>query len=399
MVDISKLTQVAREAEGLAPRYQGALEAVQRLTPTLRAISGLQEGLGLGRILEDVNRQSALMRAAMEPLEELRLSGALGRASELSEQLFSAGKLLEGFNARFTLPDFESNLRKQLDLVLPSGVLAGYSLQATDVQRAIEAMRTPWLDAQNPLRSIAAFAELQGIGNMLSQMPSFDDMVSRALRADLGDWRDKVTWTEPVLTDLGARSEFYVSLGFNPFLTDLPAEAFQESTDIAGLSREPPHLVDLYGEPVSRAADLDEEVAFNRTNKAHDWLQRLETNLRRFIDDRMTVEFGHDWPRHRLPSGCRERWEEKRSAAIKAGRSPKALISYADFTDYERIICRSDNWKQVFAHYFGRAEDIRESFQRLHPIRLDTMHARPIGQDDELLLYVEVKRLIGAIYK
>jgi hypothetical protein len=47
----------------------------------------------------------------------------------------------------------------------------------------------------------------------------------------------------------------------------------------------------------------------------------------------------------------------------------------------------------VFEPFFRRLEDVRESFQRLHPIRLDTMHARPITQDDELLLYVEARRL------
>jgi hypothetical protein len=44
--------------------------------------------------------------------------------------------------------------------------------------------------------------------------------------------------------------------------------------------------------------------------------------------------------------------------------------------------------------FFGRPESVRESFQRLYPIRLDTMHARPITQDDELLLYVETRRLV-----
>ena len=61
------------------------------------------------------------------------------------------------------------------------------------------------------------------------------------------------------------------------------------------------------------------------------------------------------------------------------------------------VICRRDNWRQVFSPYFERAETVRESFQRLYPIRLDTMHARPITQDDELLLYVETKRLMQRI--
>ena len=99
---------------------------------------------------------------------------------------------------------------------------------------------------------------------------------------------------------------------------------------------------------------------------------------------------------HRLPGGCRDRWEEKKRKAKEAGAPDLPLICYADFTDYALIICRSDNWRDVFAAFFKRPEGVRESFQRLHPIRLDTAHARLISQDDELLLYVEVKRLCAA---
>ena len=73
------------------------------------------------------------------------------------------------------------------------------------------------------------------------------------------------------------------------------------------------------------------------------------------------------------------------------------LLAYADFTDYELIICRADNWREVFSQTFKRPESVRESFQRLYPIRICTMHARPITQDDELFLYVELRRLIGVI--
>ncbi len=42
---------------------------------------------------------------------------------------------------------------------------------------------------------------------------------------------------------------------------------------------------------------------------------------------------------------------------------------------------------------FRREEDVRESFQRLHPLRIATMHARLLTQDDEVFLSVEVKRI------
>ena len=107
----------------------------------------------------------------------------------------------------------------------------------------------------------------------------------------------------------------------------------------------------------------------------------------------MTRAVGEDWVKRRLPNGMYEEWKEKHRKAREAGASERPLIAYADFTDYMRVICRRDNWRDVFAIFFGREESVRESFQRLYPIRLDTMHARVITQDDELLLYVETRRL------
>jgi hypothetical protein len=238
---------------------------------------------------------------------------------------------------------------------------------------------------------------LQGIGRALVSMPSFGDSLASALRIDLGDWRDPIAWRTEMFTDLAARSDFYVSLGFDRALTDFPAPAFAQSLDIAGLRREPPSLVDRYGAPVDRSNDDDKEDGLARTNMAHDWLLRLETQLREFIDERMTRAFGTDWPKHRLPNDLYESWQEKKRKGKEAGGKEWPLVAYADFTDYERVICKRDNWREIFAAFFGRPESVRESFQRLYPIRLDTMHARPITQDDELLLYVETRRLVKVI--
>ena len=121
--------------------------------------------------------------------------------------------------------------------------------------------------------------------------------------------------------------------------------------------------------------------------------------MRKFIDEEMTRAFGTDWPKHRLPNGLYDQWHEKKRKAEQAGAEERPLVEYADFTDYVPVICRADNWREVFGPFFYRPESVRESFQRLHPIRLDTMHARLITQDDELLLHVEVKRLVKVIIK
>lgn len=147
----------------------------------------------------------------------------------------------------------------------------------------MESMRLPWLDVQEQARSLASFAELlQGIGHALRNMPTFGEDLSAALRLDLGDWRDPITWRAEVLADMGARSDFYAGLGFNHALTDFPAPAFQESLwtspGCAGNRRRSLTCTgSRYRAPVIQG--------FERTNKAHGWLLRLETQLRAFIDE------------------------------------------------------------------------------------------------------------------
>jgi hypothetical protein len=259
-------------------------------------------------------------------------------------------------------------------------------------------MQTPWLDAQLAMRSVGGLAEIQGIGHALRSMPSFDERLSVALRENLGDWRDPIAWRPEIFTDLVARSDLYASLGFNSALTDFPMPAFEQVLDIARLREMPSWGTEGY-EPRPETTADDEETALMRTNAAHDCLQRTERQLRKFVDQRMTSLFGVNWPEHRLPNGLYEKWRDKKGKAEAAGAGERSIIEYADFTDYELIICKADNWREVFVQSFSRQESVRESFQRLHPIRLDTMHARLITQDDELLLYVETSRLVKVINK
>ena len=140
-----------------------------------------------------------------------------------------------------------------------------------------------------------------------------------------------------------------------------------------------------------------EEEGLVRTNMARDSIIKLEMLTRDFIDKQMTVAFGPEWPKHKLPNRMYLQWKEKKQKAQQGGRGEDALIAYADFTDYVQVICKRDNWRVVFAPIFGRKEDVVESFQRLHQVRLDTMHARQITQDDALLLYLETSRLLKAM--
>jgi hypothetical protein len=355
-----------------------------------------EDGGAMGRVLKDIACRDELMRAAVGPMTDFKF--VRGLSSSLQNMIQRMQDLSAVFDMQFRLPKVLEPVKLMQQMhtgTVPSFVQRMNDLSA--IETAMSAMHSPWLHEHNALRSVTGFAELQGIGHALASMPAFDRTLTSALRTDLGDWRDSITWPNEIFTDFAVRSEFYVGRGLNTALTDFPAAAFRESVEIAGLRRPPPAVVGQYGRPVPASDDPDEEEGLARTNEAHDWLQRFETRLRKFIDDRMSAAFGPDWPRHRLPNGLYEKWHDKKRREEQETGRVWPLIAYADFTDYALVICRGDNWKTVFKRTFGREESVRESLQRLYPIRICTMHARPITQDDELFLYVELRRLIGVI--
>lgn len=366
------------------------------IEPASAALKALGSNPGLRRLILDLDRHRDVMRAALGPLEELRRNGMFDRLSGLAGEVAHTQQALADYHAQFQLPQVVevARLLKQFEESSVVAQIRRFSEQAGEIQRAMEAMGTPWLDMQNRLQSFGGFAELQSIGLAMQQLPTFGERLADQLRAGLGDWQQTISWPETIFSDMLARTAFYADRGLNSRLTDFPAEAFRQSAAIAGLTGEPPPLIELYR---GESAEHEEEAGFERTNAAHDRLQRFETQLRNFINDKMTAAFGEGWIKGRVPGEIHQRWRDKRDAAREKGEREWPLLAYADFTDYVPIMTRNDNWTAVFKPVFRRVEFVTESFQRLYPIRICTMHARLITQDDELYLYVETKRVLAAI--
>src|SRR5690606_21083038 len=118
-----------------------------------------------------------------------------------------------------------------------------------------------------------------------------------------------------------------------------------------------------------------------------------------FIASRLEGVCGPNWERQRIPGPMRDSWMQKKAVAERCGAASEPAIAYADFSDYVNIIIRKDNWRDAFSLVFLRQSDIVESLARLGPIRICTMHARIVSQDDELLLCVEATRIESAIAK
>lgn len=338
---------------------------------------------GLAKITQDYEHHRKLIEGPLEEARRLGLFNPESDARKLISETLEARLVYENL---YRLPEM-SELERIAHEAMEKTSLARTVLGTEDrLQAAMAAMCSPWLQVNESLASAKAFSEIIAMGRGIENFPAFDQGFTAALRSGLGDWRDlQMPALEPLLDPM-LRSGFYVEQGFDPSLTDFTPLAFDESLRVAGLR-----------EPETVESDNEQEEDFARAKDAFDRLQRFEVALRRFIARVMQAAFGDGWMRRQLPPNMLENWIHKRDVAVKAGQAEQPLIDYADFTDYKAIIERKDNWSIVFKPVFGRPEDVRESFQRLFPVRIATMHARFITQDDELLLLVETRRVLKTI--
>ena len=381
-------------------------------------IEALKPDFRIPGLLTDAVSTRNLARVTLGLAEDLRSSLQLDTVSNIStglESILSFGEALEkqvplpsglesiqsfgeALEKQFRLPTIAEipNLLPGLEMDAPASALTHYQNHATEIRHAIGAMTTPWLNTEDQDRSFTGIVELQEIGHVLHTMPGFDIAAAAQLRPHLGDWRTPLDWPPEIFIDPLARSEFYVELGLNPALTEFPASAFDQATTLAGIKFPPPARIHDYDYVPEQD---DEKIALDRTIAAYGQLHRFETQIREFIDQRMTSAVGENWIKSRVPEKTRKEWHKKKTKARDGGELERPLIAYADFTDYKQVIEQNNNWSQVFESIFQSKILVQESFQRLYPIRVCTMHSRPITQDDELYLHAETRRLLKAIQK
>lgn len=397
--DAYKLLDACPPASPLQREMQAQQDAVSKVLASHR-----QVGLGgdaIGRLMDEANRHRRLLD---NPLEQVRqqlashdalsaaypsIVNAVSTARDLHERMFRVPGISEAMRLAQEVRDASPLVAS----VFGHGRFGRFDTAL--LGEAMAGMSSPWARADHLGTSARAFAEVQAMGRILNERPPFEQALGASLRPTLGDWRDVVPSTSELFTTPVLRSSFYLERGFDPAVTDFPARAFNESLRVAGLQDHREDVPDL------TEADTDRDGS-TRAERAYSRLRRLETAVRRLIKEVMYKAYGETWMKQRLPPGMLASWRDKREAAVKAcvvGAADCPLIDYADFSDYLQIIERRDNWREVFKGIFGRPEDVRESFQRLFPVRIATMHARFVTLGDELLLVVEMRRLMRAIEK
>lgn len=360
----------------------GIIEALQLEEERRDLAMGISGARGLKQALRDIEPVGRIAEQSKNNLAAIDSYGQQESLVRLANELSAAKAVYE---TSFRLP-FSTELSQLARQALLGSELARGVLGTNNALKlALEGIQAPWAHVGEELASTKALSEIIAMGRGIEIKGAFDKEFTEALRLNLGDWRADLLPPVGSMMHVVDRMEFYGDRGLSPELSDFPSFAFDESLRVADL---------LEGEDAEVAITRDDAA---RAKDAFERLRIFEIEIRRFIDKRMCEEFGEKWERRQIPSTMHDGWQQKREIAAKYDSNELPLIDYADFSDYKVIIEKKDNWNRVFKVVFGRAEDIRESFQRLYPVRIATMHARTITQDDELLLLVETKRVLKAI--
>lgn len=271
---------------------------------------------------------------------------------------------------------------------LNSSLIGQFAPKPQFIENVMSSLQPEWISRIDPGRSLESIAKLSALAGAVRFEEPFHSSAAIAIQQALGNWID-IRMPPRVIRDSIAREHFYLEHGFDRWLVQIPEPAFSQAVRSTGL---------LWGPP-KREPPCQETVLIERIQEVSRLIVLLERRLRSYINRVMTGRYGAGWERTRCHGNgtVYKQWLQKRKTAVRPGAEPEPLINYADFTDYSGLITRSDNWKEVFHEVFKRQESVRESFNRLGPIRICVMHSRPITKTELIFASAEVTRLLTAI--
>lgn len=364
---IRALQEMTRASNPFSEQVEQYRRMLEQLKPKLSA-------------LEEAGRLAQHYRDMLSPPELAAYRQMMEEASSVSK--YARQFLIENEAIR--------QIREHFAVPGAAAILERYRIDQASVAAALALARSPLEEFGMQARMISTLGEMHGIASIARSASAYDDWAASALRVDLGDWRSPIAISAEKLIEPKTRSELYVEMGFDGALVELPQPVFRAGMESSGL-----FVPDNDFEQVSN--DDAVEQGFIRTNDAHNRLMRFEYGLRIFIEGKLSEVSGPDWAERHVPKQILDNWKAKRESAAGRGEVVAALIEYADFTDYQTIITKKENWRLAFERVFQNKASVEESFRRLYPVRIATMHARLIMNDDAVYLFSEILRLSRAI--
>lgn len=248
----------------------------------------------------------------------------------------------------------------------------------------------PWASATLPYVSIGALAELTGFTARVRSAASGDEGRMVEVEQQFGDYDEAFADAETASTE-DEREAVYTEGGRNPTLVAFPSRSYPSVLVAAGWVADfiPPPPPLLVTGAVCEFAFHD--PADNATIVA------VEAHLRHFVDANLTRLFGVGWTKTYVPAEKSALWTMRQQASVNRGNPAFAPIYYADFQDLLDVVGRRDLWRDVFGPVFGSKPLFEATMTRLHAIRLELAHARPLTNTARLRLEVEANTIFTAL--
>lgn len=378
-----------------------ALSLAERLSGNLYAA-------GIDRDIQSIaNRIAGVVPATIPGAHNRYIESIVNSAAALTRMaespvLGAFNHYIDSFSASALAADRHLTIFSELDAASRSSAInslytgiVGFDQSAE--QRLLQAagmMRAPWAEIGNPSRSLGVLHNYMEIGRYVGSPDSYSESATEFLRSRFGDWRDVGSIPTDSLLDPLARYDLYVDRGFDEDLTDAPDEVVEEEVVASGL-------------PINWAAVFEvKELAVANTpmralensRVARDYIGNFEIYLRTIIDRLMTDAFGPKWYRTRLPNNMLDGWLAQRDVDRNNGRPDEPILNYSQLADLGQIICKQDNFREVFQRYIRRRQDVQETFERLVPIRNVAAHNRIILPGELIIMTAEIQRFVMATW-
>ena len=242
-------------------------------------------------------------------------------------------------------------------------------------------LAVPWAFKEHPALSVTGLVRLASLRDIIAEADPYTMPVSGFCQREIGD---------PVPFDPEAapeeREAAAIDSGTNPEVVAFPPTAYPSVLVVAGFE------FNLPGMDAPKSERGDTTGVFDSRDR--ELFHQVEHHLRNLVSTELNRAAGSRWIRRRVPEDTRKKWDERKQEDQDRRGDSYALIYYADLMDLSDIICRKDNWKDVFSPIFKDPNDFQVAMRRLNPIRHAIAHGRPLVRTDQLVLCAEAVRLL-----
>lgn len=392
-----------KDFQKVARRIAPALRVYQRLMRDVR-FEFVQKQALMGNVAEEVHlemaRRQALMDDALQGArleiarresainrviqDQIRVQEAIQRHRIETETLAATARSIHNSILPVTsaIPMMAESISASIRPILKSLDAASWG---ADLATRMAEITKPWVLNDDARKSIAGFARISRLRDTVHTAPPYSAPVRNLVSDELGEG----SGAQPEDSET-ERDEAAVRRGLNPELISFPSPAYSGVVSAAGFKLRLPPM----SSPLPSGAS-DSEVVFDPSHNR--LFSYVEQRVRQFIQTTMLEQIGVKWIKQRVPEALRLRWEDRQKEEQSSGRPVYDAIHYADFMDLSVVILRRDNWRDMFQNTFRNADDLRISFQRLHPIRRALSHSRPLSRSDVIYLLSEATRILSAL--